>query len=199
MIETPSQRRLELLDRIVASLLEHGVGDLSLRPLAERAGTSARLLIYHFDSKENLVATALDEVRRRVEQDLGEAARHEHIRSPADLLRFFWDWALRAENRNAFRLLFEVDALSLFDRVSFSREGRRAAAARWVALLERAAVGLDEGGPLLTRHATLVIGAMTGLLQDVFSTGDEARTTAALESLIRLLQQDVVAAGSLAR
>ena len=138
------------------------------------------------------MATALDEVRRRIEQGLEQAGRQTVLRTPADVLRFFWGWALRPENRNAFRLLFEVDALSLFDRVSFSLEGRRAAAERWLALLGRAAEGLDGGGPGLRKHATLIVGAVTGLLQDVFSTGDEARTTAALEYLIVLIEQDAM-------
>jgi len=41
----PMDRRAQLLSRIVEALLERGAADLSLRPLAERVGTSARLLI----------------------------------------------------------------------------------------------------------------------------------------------------------
>ena len=188
MDEPSPSRRAELLDRIVATLLDRGVGDLSLRPLAERAGTSARLLIYHFDSKENLIATALDEVRRRVEAGLSEAAAAERPTSLAELLRFFWNWALRPENQTSFRLLFEVDALSMFDRASFSLAGRRAAAERWMALLGRAGEGIGDDGPRLAGHATLIMGALVGLLQDQFATDDRSRTTAALEGLIRLLK-----------
>ena len=176
------------MDRVVTCLLEQGVGDLSLRPLADRAGTSARLLIYHFDSKENLIATALDEVRRRVESGLAESAAAARPTTLPQLLRFFWTWALRPENQAHFRLLFEVDALSLFDRVSFSLEGRRAAAERWLTLLARASAELGDRGPRLAEHATLIMGALVGLLQDQFSTGDHERTTAALESLIGLLE-----------
>jgi len=46
------ERKQELIEAIIAYLLAHGLADLSLRPLAAKSGTSSRLLIYHFESKE---------------------------------------------------------------------------------------------------------------------------------------------------
>ncbi|MBA4767233.1 MAG: TetR/AcrR family transcriptional regulator [Porphyrobacter sp.] len=48
-----------LLPRLTAHVLEHGLGQSSLRPLAKAAGTSDRMLIYHFGSKEALVTDLL--------------------------------------------------------------------------------------------------------------------------------------------
>ncbi|MFZ9395925.1 MAG: TetR family transcriptional regulator, partial [Erythrobacter sp.] len=45
-----------LLPRLAAHVLAHGLAGASLRPLARAAGTSARMLIYHFGSKERLIA-----------------------------------------------------------------------------------------------------------------------------------------------
>ncbi|MDE2280697.1 MAG: TetR family transcriptional regulator, partial [Xanthomonadaceae bacterium] len=44
-------RKDALIEPIVGYLLEHGLANLSLRPLATAIGTSARLLVYHFESK----------------------------------------------------------------------------------------------------------------------------------------------------
>ena len=52
--------RETLLPLLAAHVLEHGLSGLSLRPLAKAAGTSDRMLIYHFGSKERLVADLLD-------------------------------------------------------------------------------------------------------------------------------------------
>ena len=41
-------RKETLTDELVGYLLEHGLSDISLRPLADALGISARLLIYHF-------------------------------------------------------------------------------------------------------------------------------------------------------
>ena len=48
-----------LLPKLAAHVLEHGLGGASLRPLAKAAGTSDRMLIYHFGNKEALIADLL--------------------------------------------------------------------------------------------------------------------------------------------
>lgn len=48
-----------LLPRLTAHVLAHGLGQASLRPLAKAAGTSDRMLIYHFGTKEALIADLL--------------------------------------------------------------------------------------------------------------------------------------------
>lgn len=44
---------------MAAHVLDHGLMSASLRPLAKAAGTSDRMLIYHFGSKDELVAALL--------------------------------------------------------------------------------------------------------------------------------------------
>jgi AcrR family transcriptional regulator len=51
-----------LLPLLMAHVLEHGMGQASLRPLAKAAGTSDRMLIYHFGSKESLIGDLLAHV-----------------------------------------------------------------------------------------------------------------------------------------
>ncbi|WP_296715914.1 TetR/AcrR family transcriptional regulator [Erythrobacter sp.] len=51
--------RETLLPALAAHVLEHGLGGASLRPLARAAGTSDRMLIYHFGNKETLIADLL--------------------------------------------------------------------------------------------------------------------------------------------
>ncbi|MGH2600275.1 MAG: TetR/AcrR family transcriptional regulator, partial [Dehalococcoidia bacterium] len=53
-------RKAELLDRVAAYLLDNGLDDLSLRPLAAALGVSPRTLLYYFGSKERMLVDALD-------------------------------------------------------------------------------------------------------------------------------------------
>ncbi|MEI9990352.1 MAG: TetR/AcrR family transcriptional regulator [Rhizomicrobium sp.] len=193
-MHAPIDRRTELLGKIVEALLDSGAGDLSLRPLAERVGTSARLLIYHFESKEALVAAALAEVRHRIGASLAQRAADIHPTSLRTLLMMAWEWALEEPNQRYFRLLFEVDGLSMFDRITFSREVRAANSAVWIALIDKAALRLSEGGKTFSVHAVLIRGAFTGLLQEFLTTGDRENTTAALGALIDLLSGTAPAA-----
>lgn len=47
------------LDLMAAHVLEHGLNTASLRPLAKAAGTSDRMLIYHFGNKDGVIAALL--------------------------------------------------------------------------------------------------------------------------------------------
>lgn len=58
-------RKQELLDAVVAEFARGGIGDRSLREIGAAVGTSHRMLIHHFGSREGL----LTEVVRRVEAD----------------------------------------------------------------------------------------------------------------------------------
>ena len=51
-----SLSRETLLPKLASHVLEHGLGSASLRPLAKAAGTSDRMLIYHFGNKQALVS-----------------------------------------------------------------------------------------------------------------------------------------------
>jgi len=189
----PMDRRAQLLSRIVEALLERGAADLSLRPLAERVGTSARLLIYHFGSKEQLVAAALAEVRAHIGASLRTRASEVQPQTLSALIMMVWAWATETRNQPYFRLLFEVDGLAMFDRLSFSDEVRRANSDVWITLIDRAAGRLAQGGELFSAHSTLILGAFSGLLQERLSTGDEARTTQALRTLVDLITQGAAA------
>jgi AcrR family transcriptional regulator len=54
-------------------VLAHGLSTASLRPLAGAAGTSDRMLIYHFGSKDALVGELLDHLAARMAEGLDAA------------------------------------------------------------------------------------------------------------------------------
>jgi len=63
--DTPS-RRAELADAIATIVLAEGVGALGLRGIAARVGTSDRMLIYYFQTKDQLVTEVLERVSARL-------------------------------------------------------------------------------------------------------------------------------------
>jgi AcrR family transcriptional regulator len=58
-------RREELLDQVTDHVLEHGLIGLTLRPVAAAIGTSDRMLIYHFGSRDALVSDVVSRVTER--------------------------------------------------------------------------------------------------------------------------------------
>lgn len=68
-----SERRADLLNASIEYLLENGVADLSLRPLAAKVGSKARLLVYHFGSKDALLTEAMLVIRERLQKNFAES------------------------------------------------------------------------------------------------------------------------------
>jgi AcrR family transcriptional regulator len=156
-------RRAEVLDAAAAYVLAHGLAGLSLRPLAKTLGTSPRMLLYDFGSKEQLVNEVLAEIRRR-EERLLDADVHS--------LDEVWRWIAAPEREAFLRLFFEVyvAAMKRGEASPFVRE--------WVDFLTSR---VDE------TTATLLIAVVRGLLLDRLATGDTKRTDAALALAARAL------------
>ncbi len=181
------ERREELLEKVVDVLLAKGISGLSLRPLGEAVGSRARLLIYHFGSKEELLSLALDRVRTRIYVAINELVAREGIDSLEDFLRMFWRWALEETNQRYFRLLFEIDGLSMHESEVVPAKSRGAGVDRWIEALGKRLNQLSVAPERRRGVSTLTLAAFTGLLHDYFSSGDLVRTTEGVEFLIEAL------------
>lgn len=78
--------RETLLPALAAHVLEHGLGGASLRPLARAAGTSDRMLIYHFGNKETLITELLGYIADLYSAALDAALGHERSRTRQECL-----------------------------------------------------------------------------------------------------------------
>jgi AcrR family transcriptional regulator len=175
-------RKDELRDKALDYCLGHGLSDLSLRPLALEIGTSARLLIYHFGSRDGLISAVMDEAHRRVQHSFGELMRSSGKKA---VLRMFWDWTTDSRNSPYVRLMFEVQMLALQNPAAYARylEG---ASSSWLALIETAL----PPSPERRARATLCAAVIDGLLLEFLSTGDLRRTGRALDLFGSLLRVD---------
>ena len=173
-----SQRREDLLDASIEYLLERGVADLSLRPLAAKVGSKARLLVYHFGSKEALVTEAMIVVRDRVQQDFSALVENGRGRKPSQIVQAFWDWSTSKQHERYLRLFFEVHGLALQKPKRYGRylEG---AVTSWVDMM--ASVLPARLRPAARRAlATLAVSTVVGLLFGYLSGGDKKRASEAL-------------------
>jgi AcrR family transcriptional regulator len=178
------RRRAKTLAAAADYVLEHGLAGLSLRPLASALGTSPRMLLYDFVSKEELIMAVLAEVRRREAGMLAEYIAATGAAGP-ELLRAVWDWAGHADRAPFMRLFFEVyiDAMAHPDARS---ERASAMVTEWLDQFG-AALGSSPADVADSATATLVIAALRGLLLDRLNTGDEERTDRAVDLFVQLL------------
>ncbi|MQA23374.1 TetR/AcrR family transcriptional regulator [Rugamonas rivuli] len=173
-------RKNELRDKALDYFLEHGLAELSLRPLADEIGTSSRLLIYHFESKEKLIAAVMEEARSRTQRSFAELL--EQADQDAGL-RVFWGWVTDPKNVGCARLLHEVQVLALRKPEIYSQYLDNASVS-WLNVIE----SRIPRSPNSRAIATLCGAVIDGLLLDYMSTGDLGRTTDALNIFDSLLQ-----------
>jgi AcrR family transcriptional regulator len=84
-------RRRELLDLVTGDLAEHGLVDFSLRRAAKAAGTTHKVLLYHFDGAEDLLREAVELLReRRLAASLAAASDPAHAPGMAGRIRAVW-------------------------------------------------------------------------------------------------------------
>ncbi|HLI61432.1 MAG TPA: TetR/AcrR family transcriptional regulator [Solirubrobacteraceae bacterium] len=177
-------RREQLLESAYGYVLQHGLTDLSLRPLAKAIGSSPRVLLYLFDSKDGLVHALLARARqdeRRLLDELG-AAR------PLDLCtvaRSIWEWLAARERRGLLVLWAESYARSLSDPRGPWGGFARATVDDWLALLARAQPPEVRDTPDGQAERTLVLAVLRGALLDLLATGDRPRADAAVGCALR--------------
>jgi AcrR family transcriptional regulator len=169
------QIRQRLLEACTDYALEQGLPD-RLEPLATAAGTSTRMLIYHFGTRDGLLREILGRARER------------QVETFTDLIR------LRPEEAYPLTLARAWSAISgppgepylrMFTRLHETAGEplwpgfRRTATTDWLAPLEDGLRSL--GRPEL---ATVVLAVIRGLLMDLDATGDTARTNQAFDDFL---------------
>jgi AcrR family transcriptional regulator len=171
------ERRKEALrEELTDYLLRRGIADLSLRPMAAAVGTSARLLIFHFGSKEQLLSEVLDSMQERMQLSLGELLRLQRGPGGPTPLRLFWDWAMEDINFARLRLLYQLQVLAAHDQKNYGKYLEKNSH-RWLETVQTV-LKPSQRSPLL---ATLIVAVFDGLFIEVMSTGDRLRATAALD------------------
>jgi|SRR5882724_9687655 len=181
-----STRRDELLDATARYLLDNGVAGLSLRPLAAVIGSKARLLVYHFGSKEQLLVEAMGLIRARAKGAL-EATMTPQMASAdlGDLLRGLWKWSASTRNRPYLRLFFEMHGLALQYPKQYASY-LQGSVDSWIDLLT-SMLTKRLGRARATTTATLIVGIIDGLLLDALATGNWRRTGRAIDEFAKQL------------
>lgn len=143
----------------VEHVLRHGVATLSLRPLAAALGTSDRMLLYYFGSRESLLEAVLGAVGAQLQAGL-EAALPARPIPPATLLSAIWTASSSPETEAHLRLYLEISGLAVRGREPF-RTVAADVSRRW---LEWTAAHLDVPADERHRAAAGVLAVVDGLL-----------------------------------
>ena len=184
-------RRRELLELVTADLAAHGLVDFSLRRAAKAAGTTHKVLLYHFAGAEDLLREAVELLReRRVQSALTAAFDAGHVQSLAERVRALWPVLIGSGEGQ--RALDQALGLAMYDP---GRHGALAedASERFLPPL-RALCPPEWSRQRKDETAELIFAAIRGFLVQRRTSGDgESGGEAGLAALVRMLEREEAA------
>jgi AcrR family transcriptional regulator len=177
-------RRRELLDRVVDDLAVNGLVDFSLRRAARAAGTTHKVLLYHFDGADDLLQQAIWQLReRRIANSLA-AADAAQPQTLAARIRAVWPALVGEESR----VLDQAIGLMMYDSERYAGLGRGASQQYMPPLLSLCPPGWSEQRKV--EVSELVLAALRGFLIDQLTSGNTTGTEAGFEALARALDRE---------
>jgi AcrR family transcriptional regulator len=183
-VKSPRQR---LLDGAIEYTAENGMGDLSLRSLAAALGTSNRMLIHHFGSKEGLWVAIVHEVERR-QRDLLVDLMPDPTASVSDAM---WAWWKHISDPSLWpneRLFFELYGQALQGR-PHTLPMLDGIVDSWLDPITEINVAIGVPLEAARAHARLGIAVTRGLLLDLLATRDVDGVDASMRAFIDVYAQ----------
>jgi AcrR family transcriptional regulator len=182
-------RRRELLDRVVDDLAVNGLVDFSLRRAARAAGTTHKVLLYHFDGADDLLQQAIGELRNRRIVNALTAVGQMQPRTLAARVRAVWPALVGEESR----VLDQAMGLVMYDPDRYAGLGRGASQQYMPGLLSLCPPDWSEQRKI--EVAEMILAALRGFLIDLLTSGNTAGAEAGLVALTRALDREEAASG----
>src|ERR1700739_510751 len=183
MAEAPPKEKA--LAAVVDVALAGGIADKSLRSIAAAAGTSHRMLIHHFGSREGLLVEVIRAVEARqrtalagLDVEAGEVS--------AELADRFWKPLRSPELAPQERLFFEVYGQALQGR-QWAKPLLDGIVEDWVGPVAAMLETYGTSPQTARTVARLWVAVGRGLLLDVLATGDDAEVDTAMQFFSEML------------
>jgi AcrR family transcriptional regulator len=178
-------RRRELLDRVADDLGVNGLVDFSLRRAARAAGTTHKVLLYHFDGPEDLLTQAVLRLReRRIARGMAAAAEGPPGRSLADRVRSMWPTLIGEESW----VLDQAIGLAMYDSARYADLAREASKQYLPSLLSICPPAWSDQRKV--EVAELILATLRGFLIEWRTTGDTSAINAGFTALVRALDHE---------
>lgn len=159
-----------LLASVIDAIGRNGLGARSLRDLASDAGTSHRMLIHHFGSREGLLVAIVTEVEARQADVLRPLSG-----TPDEIVAAVWKSVADPALWRFERLFFECYARGAQGEEPFDRL-IPALVENWLSDLKGRA----------RDQARLALAVIRGLLLDLVATGDRAAVERAMKQFLHI-------------
>lgn len=162
----------DILESVLSAIREKGLNNLSLRDIARETGVSARMLIYHFESFENLINSVFIHLSVRHKNILKTILTENAGKSPGQISEIFIETIFADDNRDSLLLFLELYTSGLRDTGKYG-EFYGEVLHNWISEIEKYL--LKQYGGEARGYATIIVSLSRGLMLDWLATGDKKR------------------------
>lgn len=179
--QSDSPRKRQLLTAAYGYALTNGLADFALRPMAKAIGTSPRVLLFLFGSKDGLTRALLARARQDELAALTTLRAAQQEATLADTGREVWQWLVAPSHRALLALWLEGYARSLLGESGPWERFAVETVDDWLALLTTRQPANRRRTKAGEADRTLLLAVLRGAMLDVLATGDADRVSRAVE------------------
>ena len=181
-----SKIKEDIMENVLSAIREKGLNNLSLRDIAKETGVSARMLIYHFESFENLINSVFIHLSIRHKTILKTILAENAGKSPARISEIFIETIFTDNNRDALLLFVELYTGGLRDTGKYSLFYDEVLH-KWIGEIENYLI--RQYGDEAKLYATIIVSLSRGLMMDWLATGDKKRIIESSSLFLSLLEK----------
>ncbi|MFF0453628.1 TetR/AcrR family transcriptional regulator [Nocardia africana] len=181
-------RRRELLDSVADDLAANGLVGFSLRRAARAAGTTHKVMLYHFDDADDLLVQAIVLLREKRIATAFEAAGRDHA-TLSERVRALWPILIGAES--GLRVLDQAIGLAMYDPARNAPLGVEASKQYLPLLLSICPADWDDRRK--REVAEMILATLRGFLVDWLISGEPTDINPGFAALTRALDREEAA------
>jgi AcrR family transcriptional regulator len=177
----------EMLPAILEIFRKRGPESFALGAIAEELGTSSRMLIYHFGSRDELLGRVMKLLRR----DTIDSLDNPPPRGIDEAIQKWWSYYIYTGHLSDMQLFFHIAARRSEEPSRFT-DFASTAVDGWVQFFARAIENEGKSPEFARTLGRLVIASMRGIVVDYLITNDIEscqRSLAAFRECIGLIMQ----------
>lgn len=179
---TEPQKKQELLEECLSAAIELGVLDFSINAIAKKVGTSGRMLVYHFGSKQELERQLISLLETRLREKLSsfQSVSLEGVDCLSEPLLEMWKHLTSPEMHGLLKLSTELNQRAIQGDIETQRYLERESK-QWVEFLSH-----------LTNDKTTALSLFhlfQGAIWDFLTTGNVQRGQQTIQAFTKILRE----------
>ncbi len=173
MSRTPDFKiKADILEKVIFSISYKGLNNLSLRDIAREVGMSARMLIYHFESYDNLINSIFIYLSTRHKNMIKDLLAENSDKTLGEVTQIFIETIYADENKKYLLLFLELYVKALRDVEKYA-DFFNEVLHNWIDEIEKVISG--KYGIKSKVYASLILSFYRGLMLEWLASNDDRR------------------------